>query len=393
MANFMEPPKTTDPVELLQYFREQRDTRLAPKEDTSKGLMKTDKKIDEESWSVMKWWADWWDDTESKVEQAREETREATSYMPVPSLPTVDYTDPSVSMNMPSPITEPVLEGAPEQPEMLIPEPYKLDVDTRGNELGIRGLMSPELKESIDETVSSVVAESVADGVQLGKPTEVVQKALDLNKENATLNKNTVEEQIVSILGKNMYAASALGAFSLESGTNFDNLTEGMGYSLKNAKDANISQSKIDKAIAKLSDADKAKLNAGQNLFSFGKALFDSAYEGGVKYRGRGLIHITHKSMYKKVGDKIGVDLVKNPELVNDPKYAVPAAIAFLDIKGFFDSKPTASSLHKAVNPGSGSRKKKDRWTAATTYLDSFNESADRSTSPRPILRPDEEEE
>lgn len=391
MAGLTELSKTTDPVEILRILQEEAYKAELPKSEQQGLLTKPTISKDDESYGIVKFIADWWTDSEEKVAEARKEVMEGLVNMPTPTLPQPPM--PDELMDVPTAESEPVLEGVPEQPEMLIPEPYKLDADTRGNELGIRGLMSPELKESIDETVSSVVAEPVVDGVQLGKPTEVVQKALDLNKENATLNKNTVEEQIVSILGKNMYAASALGAFTLESGTNFDNLTEGMGYSLKNAKDANISQSKINKAIAKLSDADKAKLNAGQNLFSFGKALFDSAYEGGVKYRGRGLIHITHKSMYKKVGDKIGVDLVKNPELVNDPKYAVPAAVAFLDIKGFFDSKPTASSLHKAVNPGSGSRKKKDRWTAATTYLDSFNESEDRSTSPRPMLRPDEEEE
>jgi len=392
MAGFMEPPQTTDPVELLRYFQKEAQRRETPKAELPKGILeRPTEEVDDKSYGVMKFFADWWSGTEDKVSEARQEVMEGLVNMPMPSLPTPDM--PDELMDVPTADSEPVIEGAPEQPEMLVPEPYKLDADTRGNELGLRGLMSPELKESIDETVSGVVTESVADGVQLGKPTEVVQKALDLNKENTTLNKDTVEEQIVSILGKNMYAASALGAFTLESGKNFDSLTEGMGYSLKNAKDAKISQSKIDKAIAKLSDADKAKLNAGQNLFSFGKALFDSAYEGGVKYRGRGLIHITHKSMYKKVGDKIGVDLVKNPELVNDPKYAVPAAVAFLDIKGFFDKTPTANSLHKAVNPGSGSKKKKDRWTAATTYLDSFNESEDRSTSPRPMLRPDEEEE
>ena len=97
--------------------------------------------------------------------------------------------------------------------------------------------------------------------------------------------------------------------------------------------------------------------------------------------------------MYKRVGDRIGVDLVANPQLVNDPKYAVPAAIAFLDIKGFFDKEPTKYTLHKAVNPGSGKTLRDSRWKAATTYFDSFNESADRSTSPRPMLRPDEEEE
>jgi len=38
------------------------------------------------------------------------------------------------SVNLPSRITEPVLEGAPEKPEMGSREPFKLEVDTIGNE-------------------------------------------------------------------------------------------------------------------------------------------------------------------------------------------------------------------------------------------------------------------
>ena len=69
--------------------------------------------------------------------------------------------------NIPSRISEPVIEGAPEKPEMGSREPYELEADTISNELGT-GLMSIPTtdKESIDEAVSNVVAESVADGVQ-----------------------------------------------------------------------------------------------------------------------------------------------------------------------------------------------------------------------------------
>jgi len=78
--------------------------------------------------------------------------------------------------NIPSRISEPVIEGAPEKPEMGSREPYELEADTISNELG-EGLMSIPTtdKESIDEAVSSVIADSVADGVQPtdGKDTEL----------------------------------------------------------------------------------------------------------------------------------------------------------------------------------------------------------------------------
>ena len=63
-----------------------------------------------------------------------------------------------------------------------------------------------------------------------------------------------------------------------------------------------------------------------------------SAYEGrkdlgntqkgdGVKYKGRSFIQITGKSNYKKIGDKLGLDLINNPTLLEDPDTAARATV------------------------------------------------------------------
>lgn len=49
----------------------------------------------------------------------------------------------------------------------------------------------------------------------------------------------------------------------------------------------------------------------------------------GKKYKGRGFIQLTGKTNYKKFGDKIGVDLVSNPDLAKDPKVAAKVAIEY----------------------------------------------------------------
>lgn len=49
----------------------------------------------------------------------------------------------------------------------------------------------------------------------------------------------------------------------------------------------------------------------------------------GFKYRGRGLNQITFKNNYKFYGDRIGVDLVNNPDRLNELPVAAAAAAAF----------------------------------------------------------------
>ena len=66
------------------------------------------------------------------------------------------------------------------------------------------------------------------------------------------------------------------------------------------------------------------------------KAFFDAVYGNaggnngeGYKYRGRGFNQITFRNTYKEYGDKMGVDLEGNPDLLNKPEYAAEALALF----------------------------------------------------------------
>jgi putative chitinase len=69
------------------------------------------------------------------------------------------------------------------------------------------------------------------------------------------------------------------------------------------------------------------------------RAIADIAYGGrmgnapppsddGWNYRGRGFPQTTGKDEYERLGAKVGLDLVSNPDLVNDPDHALECGVA-----------------------------------------------------------------
>ena len=74
----------------------------------------------------------------------------------------------------------------------------------------------------------------------------------------------------------------------------------------------------------------------------------------GVRYKGRGYIQITGKDNYRRVGKRIGVDLVKNPELAEEPEVAAKIAIMYWKMR----TRPEVSDFNdvravtKTINPG-----------------------------------------
>lgn len=55
-------------------------------------------------------------------------------------------------------------------------------------------------------------------------------------------------------------------------------------------------------------------------------------------YYGRGYVQLTWDYNYKKASDYFGVDFVKSPDLVMDPKYALPILVVGMN-KGWFTGK------------------------------------------------------
>jgi predicted chitinase len=78
---------------------------------------------------------------------------------------------------------------------------------------------------------------------------------------------------------------------------------------------------------------EQAKAIVAQGPEAIGNVIYGgrmgNASDEGYKYRGRGLIQLTGKDNYAKFSQLVGVDLVKNPDLANDPDIAQKIAVAY----------------------------------------------------------------
>jgi predicted chitinase len=103
----------------------------------------------------------------------------------------------------------------------------------------------------------------------------------------------------------------------------------------------NTSNSRIRQVFgSRVSGYTDAQLNT---LKANDEAFFDAVYGAsqpqlglgntqkgdGYKYRGRGFNQITGRALYKQYGNDIGVNLIDNPDKLNDPIVAADALIAY----------------------------------------------------------------
>jgi predicted chitinase len=126
----------------------------------------------------------------------------------------------------------------------------------------------------------------------------------------------------------------------------------------------------------------------------YGSRMGNKSPGDGYKYIGRGFIQLTGRENYEKVGKLIGVDLVNNPELANDPTIAAKIVPAFFKVGG---KKPKdLEDIDKAIDAvGSASAKSRiERKKIAAEYQangfgDQLNEASKENTQMRNELNKD----
>jgi len=132
----------------------------------------------------------------------------------------------------------------------------------------------------------------------------------------------TLQNAILAVIGKE---------------SNFKPQTENLNYSAKRITEV---WKYIPLNIAKTLEKNPAKLAA----YVYGGKYGNVTPQDALNYIGRGFNQITFKNAYKKYGDLLKLDLINNPNLLNNPKTAADAAAlyfknTFAANKGIIKSK------------------------------------------------------
>jgi predicted chitinase len=86
--------------------------------------------------------------------------------------------------------------------------------------------------------------------------------------------------------------------------------------------------------------------------------------KGGETYKGRGWIQLTGDKNYKRYGDKLGIDLVNNPDLAADPDNALKIAVAYWNDHNLNDlaDQDDIKGITRAINGGLNGFQDRKSW-------------------------------
>lgn len=119
-------------------------------------------------------------------------------------------------------------------------------------------------------------------------------------------------------------------------------------------------------------DSARPYVNSPEELANrvYGKRLGNDQPGDGWLYRGRGMIQITGKANYARIGKFLNLDLVSNPVLINTSDWAVDVACAYWALAkcNAPASKDDIVGVTKLVNGGQNGLEDRIRWLAMVKH-------------------------
>jgi len=201
-----------------------------------------------------------------------------------------------------------------------------------------------------------------------------------ITDDDDNFSQDALSNAMSSIQDNPWYSALVLGTSAFETGG--DGLVDEKAFSRENiiALPSN-SRDRRRLEAAGIVTAD----NKITNLYS-PEAVFNARYgnradlgntqEGdGNRFKGRGLVQLTGRRNYTTIQNRlaakgIDIDLVGNPELANDPRYALPIALSYLQSINEQNAKEMGPyKLTRLINIGEEEPDTTRRWTQFTANL------------------------
>lgn len=123
-------------------------------------------------------------------------------------------------------------------------------------------------------------------------------------------------------LTSDLFVAHAMAQFSHECGAGTE-VVENLNYSAQGLMKTWPNRFNAEKAAAFAHDPRRIA-----NEVYDGRLGNRSGTDDGFDFRGRGGSQVTGRENYQKLGEKLGLDLVNQPDLVNDPQHFLECAVA-----------------------------------------------------------------
>jgi len=257
-----------------------------------------------------------------------------------------------------------------------------------------QGIMSPKAVAEEEVETAEEITPAVEDVVTARE--DAIAAGPVTNRDPFTFNKTDAMNFAASNFDDDTLRAAFVATVEAETG--YNNRVED-NYTVDRAIAKFVTANpKKDGTLGPKMTARKAALEAldqSEDNEKLGEQIFNIVYADrigngdinsgdGFKYRGRGPIQLTGKDNYKRIGDAIGVDLVKNPDLVLTNKdIGLRAVKAYFDFKGFSDVN-SAAGLARVVGHAGGQPEADRRWNKVEGLKKQFGQ-----FNVRPSARPD----